>query len=260
MERNENMKKIIMIFMIFLLFSACSNLGTHEQVENNNENVLSEPSGDNTNDADTLSDTEDYYLKDEDFSSFFAEEETDIPDGWEQHTVILKTIKYSFVTDNNTYAETDGFGADAKVTFAVPEDYTFVDNYDENTLGVFLSNNEIIIHISSVSLFDNDNDNKKYLEYKANQRLDPLMCNRIMLRNGIVDSIIYPRINYEGSDKNFTEDMPSTHKHYAEIICDGKIIRFNVTEYRSPGKAVVSDEVFSIIEKLSRTFSMVIQS
>ena len=244
------MKKIIIIIALIMLV-ACSNTEKVNPNENSIENFSSQ----------IHSETENYQEKniiepfdDRNLNTYFYEINIEVPNDWVQHTMLLKTIKYNIVSDgNSTYSQNIGFSNDVEITFAIPNSYQIVDNQNENTLGLILSNGEIDIHISNVSEFNIN----KYLEYKTNTRIDPMMCSRIILKNGIVDSIIYPRINHEGLNKNFSDEVQNTHKHYVEILCDGVIINFNVTEHRPEETAIISDEVYLIIKNIAGTFSVI---
>ena len=95
----------------------------------------------------------------------------------------------------------------------------------------------------------------EYLEYEKSIWPDPYARRRTFFDNGIVDTILYPRIRYEEDPKNYADDEPSARSHFVEIIYGDKVISFEVSEPWYINTPTMTTETLSMIKAIADSFS-----
>ena len=94
----------------------------------------------------------------------------------------------------------------------------------------------------------------EYLEYEKSIWPDPYARRRTFFDNGIVDTILYPRIRYEEDPKNYADDEPSARSHFVEIIYGDKVISFEVSEPWYIDTPTMTTETLSMIKAIADSF------
>ena len=71
----------------------------------------------------------------------------------------------------------------------------------------------------------------------------------------MIDSIIYPRMDYNDDNKNFSDLESNTHLHMGNIFYNNGIIKFSLTEERPLNSDYLCKETLQLIDDMSKSFS-----
>ncbi len=169
---------------------------------------------------------------------------------WQSITCEIPTIPARFVTEDGykrlEIPKTDGNKA---VTFKLPKGFYPTEN-SEGNVGKTWTDGKIKINISCVYKVDPT----EYLDYEKSIWPDPYVRRRTFLDDGIVDTILYPRIKYEDDNKNYADDEPSARSHFACIDCGDVIVSFEVSEPWYIDTPTMTKETLSMIKTIADSF------
>ena len=169
---------------------------------------------------------------------------------WQNVSCEVPTFPVKFVTEDGykrlEIPKSDGNRA---ATFKLPKGFYPTENSEGNT-GKTWTDGKIKINISSVYKVDPT----EYLDYEKSIWPDPYVRTRTFLDNGIVDTILYPRIKYEEVNKNYADDEPSGRSHFADIACGDFIVRFKVSEPWYINTPAMTKETLSMIKTIADSF------
>ena len=95
---------------------------------------------------------------------------------------------------------------------------------------------------------------EEYLQERMSLWPDAYARRRTFFDNGIIDTILYPRIRYEEDPKNYADDEPSPRNHYAYISCGDKVVSFSVSEPWYINTPTMTTETLSMIKAIADSF------
>ena len=166
---------------------------------------------------------------------------------WQSVTCEVPAIPAKFVTeDGYKKVEVSSSDENQSLTFKLPKNFNPTENTEGN-VGKSWTDGNFKVNVSGVY-------EKEYLQERMSVWPDPYARRRTFFDNGIVDTILYPRIRYEEDNKNYAADEPSARSHFAYINCGDIIVRFEVSEPWYTDTPTMSKETLSMIKTISDSF------
>ena len=172
--------------------------------------------------------------------------------GYQHITCEIPMIKY-FLSEENILNKIDSSDISEQkiISFSLPEDFYKVDNSPESDPGITYYNGDCYIHIICFQIITNGN----LIDYAKETEPEKIVSKRTFLDNCMIDSIIYPRMDYNDDNKNFSDLESNTHLHMGNIFYNNGIIKFSLTEERPLNSDYLCKETLQLIDDMSKSFS-----